>query len=81
MVYIELAILAIVFYVFRKNQKFNGWAAIVCFVIPRLLEGFGLGTDDAMFVFIPIFFLNYIGLYMKNKKLRTQNEKKTKTPS
>lgn len=72
-IYIEFFIAVILFVIFRNNKTANGWLAIGYFGVNRLLGGDIEGLASL------VFFLNYIGLYRKEKKQKeTQNANKSR---
>lgn len=74
-IFVELIILAIVFYKFRASKKFNGWAFVISLFIILLLGQASL-TVASINIFAIIFLLNYLRLPRKentNKNIGSKN--------
>lgn len=68
LIFIEVIILGIIFYKFRGNRSVNGWIVFILLFTNLLLGKFNLSSTGVN-IFLPLFLLNYIGLYRKDKAL------------
>lgn len=62
---LEIVLLLLLINRFNNNLKFNGWAAVITFIV------WGLGAfgheNKALIYFAVYFFLNFLGLYRRDK--------------